>query len=214
MSVHVVPAEDTDMDRIFELACLAFGRDDHMWNAMWPKHWTEKGRKDGAERMRHSKNTDPNTVYLKAVNLTSGEIMGMAKWNFYVNGASPPSAEVSAHYWDDPRGKEYFDKVLPLFVARRNEAVQRTGGNVVSLDILAIDPAHQRKGVGDALVKWGVKKADELGLESVVESSPFGRGLYAKNGFVFQEDCKLEVPEFPDHPPPEFAWMTRPKQTT
>lgn len=79
-------------------------------------------------------------------------------------------------------------------------------------DILAIDPAHQRKKAGDALVKWGLQKADELGLEAVVESSVFGRGLYEKNGFVWKEDVKVIVPGWEDRPVGGFAWMEKPKK--
>lgn len=81
-------------------------------------------------------------------------------------------------------------------------------------DICAIDPAHQRKKVGDALVKWGLQKADELGLEAVVESSVFGKGLYEKNGFVFVEDVKVEVPGFEERPVGGYAWLVRPKKAT
>lgn len=85
--------------------------------------------------------------------------------------------------------------------------------NLSSLpDMLAIDPAHQRKKVGDTLVKWGLKQADELGLDAVVESSVFGKGLYEKNGFVFDEDVRVIVPGFEERPVGEFAWLERPKR--
>ena len=79
-------------------------------------------------------------------------------------------------------------------------------------DILSIDPAHQRKKVGDALVKWGLKKADELGLPAVVESSVFGKGLYEKNGFVFEKDVTMRLPEqWKGRPKSRYAWLVRPK---
>ena len=35
----------------------------------------------------------------------------------------------------------------------------------VVLDILTVDPKHQRRGAGRMLVEWGVKMADEMGAE-------------------------------------------------
>lgn len=34
---------------------------------------------------------------------------------------------------------------------------------IIALDILAVDPAYQRRGAGRLLVKWGTAIADELG---------------------------------------------------
>jgi hypothetical protein len=48
------------------------------------------------------------------------------------------------------------------------------------------------------MMEWGTKKADELGMESFVESSEDGRGLYEAHGFKvygdFLLDAKLEEP--------------------
>lgn len=156
--------------------------------------------------------TDRNTIFVKAVDPATGEIMGMINWNFFENGTFPESTETSAHYFDTPEDKQYHDKMVLKFLSWRNAALQRTGGNLSGINLLVIDPVYQRKGVGDALIKWGLEKADKLGHEAVVESSRFGKGLYLKNGFIFQEDAKVEVPEFPDRPVPEFAWLVRPKQ--
>ena len=35
----------------------------------------------------------------------------------------------------------------------------------IVLDILAVDPAYQRRGAGSMLVQWGLDLADELGFE-------------------------------------------------
>lgn len=74
-----------------------------------------------------------------------------------------------------------------------------------------MDPAHQRKKVGDALVRWGTKRADEMGVEAVIESSVFGRGLYEKHGFVWIKDVVVEAPEFPERQKGSYAWLVRPK---
>lgn len=44
-------------------------------------------------------------------------------------------------------------------------------------------PEQQRKGVGQALMAWGLKRTDELGLESYIEATAAGRKLYERCGY-------------------------------
>ncbi len=46
------------------------------------------------------------------------------------------------------------------------------------------------------LVKWGVDLADELGLESYLESSALGKGLYEKFGFECARLHNFDASEF------------------
>lgn len=43
------------------------------------------------------------------------------------------------------------------------------------------------------MMKWGTKKADELELESFVESTEDGQGLYEAHGFKVFEDFNLDA---------------------
>ncbi len=88
--------------------------------------------------------------------------------------------EGSPEYWPDQKELLFVSQIVPAFLESRQSILDRTKGNLVSLDILAIDPAYQRKGVGARLVEWGTKKADDLGFEACVESSIFGKGLYVR----------------------------------
>jgi predicted N-acetyltransferase YhbS len=51
------------------------------------------------------------------------------------------------------------------------------------LKVLAVHPGYQRKGVGAALVDWGIKHARARGEKVYLEATPFGKGLYLKKGF-------------------------------
>lgn len=51
------------------------------------------------------------------------------------------------------------------------------------LELIATDPGYGGKGVGGMLVKWGCERADELGVEAYLDSTPMGKGLYEKFGF-------------------------------
>lgn len=218
MGIQVLPAEDADMDRIFEIACIAFDRNEPLWDAMWPNHWLDTGRQKGAARMRAIRTSTPSTTYLKAVDEESGIIMGMAKWNIFddlsysTNLDNPP--QPAGDHWENEDEASFAALMTKLFLDERNAAIRKNGGHLVSLDILTIDPAYQRRGVGDALVKWGTKVADDMRVEAVVESSVFGKGLYEKNGYVFVKDVVAKAPDakWKDRAEGRFAWMVRPKK--
>ena len=49
--------------------------------------------------------------------------------------------------------------------------------------ILAIDPAHQRRGIGKMLLKHGLELAGKAGKDAFLVATPEGRGLYRSFGF-------------------------------
>ena len=75
MPIEVKEAEEADMARIFEIASLAFDHNEPFWDAWWQNHWTESGRKAGAERMKQAMK-DPFAKFTKAVDTSTGQIMG------------------------------------------------------------------------------------------------------------------------------------------
>ena len=53
------------------------------------------------------------------------------------------------------------------------------------LSILYVHPQHRRRGVASMLIEWGFQKADDLGIESIVEATAEGRPCYMANGFRY-----------------------------
>ncbi|KAJ5404299.1 hypothetical protein N7509_004170 [Penicillium cosmopolitanum] len=51
------------------------------------------------------------------------------------------------------------------------------------LEILGVHPSYQGRGLASKLLKWGLARADEEGVEVYLSSSPEGKPLYDKNGF-------------------------------
>jgi ribosomal protein S18 acetylase RimI-like enzyme len=54
---------------------------------------------------------------------------------------------------------------------------------VPDLEMVATDPAYQGKGVGSKLMRWGLERADQDGLEAYLEASPDGVRVYEHFGF-------------------------------
>lgn len=62
------------------------------------------------------------------------------------------------------------------------QLMTRTDG-ISDLELLAIHPSFQGQGLASKLLKWGLSRADEEGVEVFLTSSPDGRRLYERNGF-------------------------------
>lgn len=73
------------------------------------------------------------------------------------------------------------------------------------LDLLAVHPSFQGRGLASKLLRWGLECADEEGVEVFLTSSPDGRRLYEKYGF----EIKDSFSPFPGY---EYRSMIRPVQ--
>ena len=52
------------------------------------------------------------------------------------------------------------------------------------LDIVATLPEYQGRGAAGELIRWGINKADEAGLEVYLEASPPAVPVYEHYGFT------------------------------
>lgn len=53
------------------------------------------------------------------------------------------------------------------------------------------------------MMEWGTKKADEMGLDAMVESTEDGRGLYEAHGFKIFDEFYLDAES--NEPNEEFS---------
>ncbi|KAF1995860.1 hypothetical protein P154DRAFT_525963 [Amniculicola lignicola CBS 123094] len=77
----------------------------------------------------------------------------------------------------------------PLRVAKRGIMDSKP---YMMLNSLATHPDHERRGAGSMIVKWGVEKADELNIETYLNSSKIARPLYERHGFVLVEGVEFD----------------------
>lgn len=80
--------------------------------------------------------------------------------------------------------------LVGLFLLRRHGIADGT-----VLHIAFVKPEYRRRGIAKLCMEWGVRKADEQGLESWLDSSNLGRGLYPQFGFVHVTEKSVEVKE-------------------
>ncbi|CAG7919394.1 unnamed protein product [Penicillium olsonii] len=203
--------EAHDITEAFHCVCEAFGRqaEDGVWIAMNPGWDTPEGKSRGASRIverwsRTSKDIagNPNTMFLKAT-LPSSEdpekriTAGFAIWvqASNVEGHGDPqikeseaSADLTDVYPEDQSERRYLAQVMASLHGRRRELVEqaRTAEPpaLFVLDLCAVDPAHQRKGIAKQLVQWGLDEALRRGIpEAITEASSMGRHVYENMGF-------------------------------
>ncbi|PVH81068.1 hypothetical protein DL98DRAFT_458668 [Cadophora sp. DSE1049] len=210
--VHVQPITNADdFSRCFAIAAAAFGTQtaDGIWTAFNPGWDTSEGGISGAGRLqsrwasrRATEAGNPNVVFLKATipdPSSSGEeiIAGMAIWvqlsTVEGHGDVPKTDLVEALqlntlYSGDESAQKFLCQVIKSLTKQRKEVVKEAATRdppaIMALDLCAVDPAFQRRGVAGELVQWGLDEAKRRGgLEAVTEASKKGRGVYARLGF-------------------------------
>ncbi|KAL8721130.1 MAG: hypothetical protein Q9181_007776, partial [Wetmoreana brouardii] len=215
---------------------------DGIWMAFNPGWDTPEGKMEGVSRMRRRWSTatvdkagNLNTVVLKATVPDPDEgqvIAGMALW--YQGSTVPghgdaPEADLAkamdldALYPGDASAHKYLGQVNKSLTGQRVEAVKEAASQsppaVLVLDLCAVDPAFQRRGIASKLVQWGLDEATRRGgLEAVTEGSTTGRTVYSRLGFK-QEGPEIEYhvdDEFKDRVLPSTVFMRtgRPRTST
>jgi predicted N-acetyltransferase YhbS len=62
--------------------------------------------------------------------------------------------------------------------------------------LLTVVPEVQRKGVGSALLREGLKEVDRRGLPAFIEASPAGLGLYKKFGWEEMVESTVNLRDY------------------
>lgn len=69
----------------------------------------------------------------------------------------------------------------PECIDRRTR--QEIANEATDSHVMAVDPRHQERKAGMALLQWGLDLADRAGLPLYIEASPSTVGMYEKAGF-------------------------------
>lgn len=173
-----------------------------MHRLIWGKVLKEDDNRWMAKSLADSL-ANPREPLFKAVD-ERGEVVGFALWKVppkdgeaEVNGAANDKPPEFAEGTNVELAKEFFDKLdvlrktygddgphirAYLFVTEA-DAVLTPESSSTDLNILVVSPNAQRKGVGKALIQWGIDEADRLGIPAWLEASE--RASNRKPGFFF-----------------------------
>ncbi|KUJ11029.1 uncharacterized protein LY89DRAFT_594970 [Mollisia scopiformis] len=124
---------------------------------------------------------DASSRWVKINELGTGKMTACANWNLHeTNPYELPEDPPIATWWPEGEGRNFATKFYTQCVSHKPTMYNKPH---LYLNISATMPTFQRKGVGGMLVEWGLKWADEMGLESFTEATQVGKPLYEHYGF-------------------------------
>ncbi|KAI8630811.1 acyl-CoA N-acyltransferase [Xylariaceae sp. FL1651] len=171
------------------------------FHVFFPIHGTgdearEEAIEEAAARLKLWHTHDPTSYWQKVVDTETGKIAGGALWNIYKENPFADPKHPAVTWFPDNSSRTFVEKVLENHTRPRSQVAQRPH---VYLFIIFTHPHYRRKGVGQLFMDWGMKKADELGVDFFLDSTPYGRPLYEANGFTYiEENINIPTTDDPD----------------
>jgi Acetyltransferase (GNAT) domain len=132
----------------------------------------------------------PKWKHIKAVDRQTGQVAAWASWN------TPTDEEIQQRDKEQAendakkqtlQGSDFdFPPGLPVLVQQDTDKWLNhwtRSRRHITCKALFTCPSFQRRGMGNALVQYGNKLADEVGLPIFLQASPYGFPIYQKHGF-------------------------------
>ncbi|KAM3448308.1 hypothetical protein MY3296_007915 [Beauveria thailandica] len=171
---------------------------------------------------------------LKAVDEATGELAGVCNWGIkgfvprrmplFEDRVAEAAAEQDARLAEDTRQPEQEEASQPAPAAEETDPIKRlvaltdadmrawmaevmpAGTRCLFIIGLTVSPAHQGRGVGSALLRWGKDICDDSGAFAWVHSSDAAWRMYRKSGFEVVRSLDVDLDEYaPCRPPGEGA---------
>lgn len=196
VAILLISPTSTEVDEMMSVMKKAFGPDpliEFCFNQPNVPHPPkEESIAKHLERM-----SSPKFVYHKAVDAEnpSGPILGVATW-YWVEDQY--TAKQNIPWGDPPPGVNMPCYEASLGALRRWRAnyFSEQGKPFVYMALLTVVPEVQRKGVGSALLREGLKEVDRRGLPVFIEASPAGLGLYKKFGWEEMVESTVNLRDY------------------
>jgi GNAT superfamily N-acetyltransferase len=220
MPIELHPMLESDVDAHLDIMWASFGPD--LMSVFYPRGLSASDREHmkadtlKALRKGSSKPTE-QTIYIKAIDTDlppASQIVSTAKWQIYPRQRTEEELDRDAaeggreNMFSEGANVDAMKAFFKELAERRRE---RFGGEpYVLLSVLVVHPEHQRRGLGALQLKWGLEKADEMGVQAYLESSPKGKGLYAKHGFEEEGMMKFDAREWGREEDVPHTYMVRP----
>ncbi|KAJ5923833.1 hypothetical protein N7466_008020 [Penicillium verhagenii] len=161
--------------------------------------------------------TAPETHVLKITDPTTGTIIGYGRWVIPTVLGIPPNvpelSEEAQIYAKDPVAfapQPFKPEVYQGFRAVLQEGQKKhTTDRDIHLDLLATLPGYQGRGVGSAILRWGINQADAVQARIYLESTPEGYPVYLKYGFKALEEITLDYEKMGGHGKEDLVLMIR-----
>ncbi|KAJ0417610.1 hypothetical protein BJY00DRAFT_325445 [Aspergillus carlsbadensis] len=187
MTLSISPVETKDVDLLARKVEFPAHQDGPLSRLMFP-HSQERSLEQTEDENRWSTDGLLETVHQEDEALykacgEDGSPVGLIGWTKSPGASSkglnnrdrfcPPSLDVAS--WLD---------ISKRLREERQRVIQACPGNgICQITFMAVDPNHQRQGVGSTLMKIFCDYVDNNALDAFVLSSPAGIRLYSRFGF-------------------------------
>ncbi|TGJ78981.1 hypothetical protein E0Z10_g9780 [Xylaria hypoxylon] len=171
------------------------------FHVFFPIHGTgdearKEAIKEAADRLKLWHTYDPSSYWQKVVDEETGKIAGGALWNIHEQNPFANPTPTEPTWFPDDGSRRFVEKALQNHGRPRSQVAQKPH---LYLFIIFTHPDYRRKGVGQQFMDWGLKKADDTGVDFYLDSTPYGRPLYEANGFTYiEENINIPTTENPD----------------
>jgi len=136
---------------------------------------------------------NPANVVVKAVDATSGEIVGYGKYTV-LDGTIKAKSGGNQDGFPPGINEEYCRTLFEGLAKKHNDYM--AGKPHIFLNTVMVPPSKQGQGIGSALVKWMTDKADEAGLETYLSSLPAACSVYKKLGFEEVDFFEMDLSQW------------------
>jgi GNAT superfamily N-acetyltransferase len=215
MDHQITPALESDIDRLTEIQFSAF-ENDPTHHILYPDDQISPTvRVAASERILKSWRQTPEMQIVKSIESGTGVITGFAKWVFYKSPRSEEEWNVEpTAAWAEGSHRRVVEQLLSTTAKIRG---RRWGGTpytcecpvsflisvlcddlirLLVLSILCVHRDYQRQGVGKALVRWGLRQSESMGLPVHLEASPEALPLYRSLDFQVVDIVLVEAEEW------------------
>ncbi|EKG14884.1 hypothetical protein MPH_07924 [Macrophomina phaseolina MS6] len=198
MSLTVSPMEEADFPAMTQLLHKAYYSTTGISALLYLTPPSQESLDKTTQVRLRAFREDPSVHFIKATDPETGELIACARWDIFKHARSDEDVERKAAITEDDLIPEFnVDVHEALFGPLRRTHKEIMGKRPhASLVTLVTDPDHGRRGAGGLLVQWGLDQADELGLDTYLDASPMGKGLYQKNGFEIVKDIPFDLAKF------------------
>jgi GNAT superfamily N-acetyltransferase len=199
--------DDKDFNEILPLLYAAFSEP---YNSLlkWfvPIHTTfGEAIEDFKGRIMRSWKASPQLHWIKVTDTDTGKIIGAAEWEVRDTVEKPQGLTPPVNpYWhlESSEEKEFASRLFTGMKGFMKDRITRPHVGKVyrstqpvlclwshtELEQIVVSTEYRRKGVGRMLIDWGLRKADEMGLETCIQSVPSSVPAYEATGFA-NLDC-------------------------
>ncbi|KAI1084206.1 hypothetical protein F5B20DRAFT_524032 [Whalleya microplaca] len=134
---------------------------------------------------------DSSSHWIYVTDEASGDVIGGTQW--HIHETNPYAVEQpmrTAYWWPEGPMKQIGDQLIRDLRMHRPGHMSKPH---LLISYCFVGSMHRNRGAASLMLKWGLEKADDLGLDTFVESTEVARRTYEKHGFNVIGDLDMDA---------------------